>query len=246
MLSILGESVNTIFLLVPILFRWYRVSRWRHSVPSVSSLGSISQIKFFGDSAALKITEDISVPSSIVITASQDNQTDISIDVAAGKSASIAGSISNGIGSSFTQNFIKKGGGTLLLSGSNTFEGIAVINDGILAVSSEDAFGSAAGLDFTNGTLKIVEDSVFPSSLGVGVAGSSPAVFSIDVDENKSASFAGVFSDIGSPIGSLAKLGLGSLTLTGDNTYTGSTTLFDGAGCRDANGNAREFRKYLF
>ena len=126
----------------------------------------------------------------------------------------------------YPQNFSKQGEETLNVLGSSTFERKQGLSKGLF-VSSEAALQSASLLVFENGGLKIVGYAVFPSGLDVtGV--DSPTTFAIVVAESKNVSFAGIFSDGAGGVGSLSKAGLGTLSLTGANTFTGSTILLDG------------------
>lgn len=128
-------------------------------------------------------------------------------------------------------------GGTWAVSGNNTFTGNMTINFGAKASIQSDAnLGSATGTGkFTiAGTLICTEDLTLNTARGI-YAGSPTAAGNaiIEVAESKTVIHNGVISDNlgGSAIGadSLTKFGLGTLSLGAANTYTGTTTVFEGA-----------------
>lgn len=90
------------------------------------------------------------------------------------------------------------GSGTLVLTGNNTYAGITTIASGTLQLGDGGTSGSVAGSVMDNGAL------VFNRSDDLG--------------------FAGVISGTGS----LTKLGANTLTFTGNNSYTGTTTITGG------------------
>ena len=111
----------------------------------------------------------------------------------------------------------KLGPGTLVLSGNNTYVGGTIINAGALAISSDANLGAAGGgLTFNGGTLRLLNNVITdrPVTLNAGA-----------VDTN------GHDGTLGGQIigpGSLTKFGLGTLTLTGNNTYSGGTVIAAG------------------
>ena len=90
------------------------------------------------------------------------------------------------------------GAGTLILTANNTYTGLTTISAGTLQIGNNTATGSIAGNVVDHGAL----------------------VF------NRSDEFA--YDGAISGNGTLTKLGIGILTLTGDNTYTGLTTISAG------------------
>ena len=116
-------------------------------------------------------------------------------------------------------SFTKRGSGTLVLSGVNTYSGGTVLSEGVLSISSSRGLGaSQSALDLDGGTLKVTSSvsssrSFFLSSRGI-----------IDIDPNQTYAISGRLSGVGN----LEKRGSGTLTLSGINTYSGGSTLLGG------------------
>ncbi len=115
--------------------------------------------------------------------------------VASGQTGTLAGVLSDG-----TQpgDIVKTGGGTLVLTGDNTYSGGTTVSAGTLQLGSGGTTGSIVGNVTDNATL------VFNRADDV--------------------TFAGAISGSGA----LVQAGPGTLTLTGANTYTGGTTVSAG------------------
>ncbi|WP_420104009.1 autotransporter outer membrane beta-barrel domain-containing protein [Bosea sp. (in: a-proteobacteria)] len=97
-----------------------------------------------------------------------------------------------------TGSVSKNGTGTLTLTGTNTYTGGTTINAGALRIGDGGTSGSITGDVVNNGTLAFVRSD--------------------------SISFGGTISGTGG----LGKGGVGTLTLTGGNTFTGGTVIVDG------------------
>ncbi|GAB1582842.1 autotransporter-associated beta strand repeat-containing protein [Phyllobacterium phragmitis] len=124
----------------------------------------------------------------------------------------------------------KVGGGTLTLSGANTFSGGLTVNGGTVAAGAADAFSSGlltvaggatadlAGFDQTvSGLASSGTTGTASVKLGAGT-------LTVDQTTGTSSSFAGVISGTGG----LTKASAGTLTLSGANSYTGATTVSGG------------------
>ncbi|KXO75887.1 autotransporter-associated beta strand repeat-containing protein [Brucella anthropi] len=117
-----------------------------------------------------------------------------------------------------TGKLTKAGNGTLTLSHANTYTGGTEISGGILSVSTDGNLGDASGdLTFDGGTLQL--DSAFNSARLVHLTGAG----TIDTHGNNAA-FSGIFDGTGK----LTKAGDGTLTLSGQNTYSGGTDITGG------------------
>lgn len=112
----------------------------------------------------------------------------------------------------------KTGAGTWVLTGNNSYTGGTFLNGGTLAVANDGNLGAAAGaLTFNGGTLE--NTSAFTTSRGVTL-NAGGGTFQTDADLTVSSAIGGA--------GALTKTGAGSLVLTGDNLYTGGTTISAG------------------
>ena len=123
------------------------------------------------------------------------------------------GGIVSGVGS-----LEQRGSGTLTLTAANTYQGGTVLDAGTLSVSGDANLGAAAGaLTFDGGTLQ--NTAAFGTSRNVllMVGGGT---FLTDADLLVSGQISGP--------GALTKQGVATLTLTGNNTYTGGTTISAG------------------
>ncbi|WP_192871722.1 beta strand repeat-containing protein, partial [Variovorax sp. JS1663] len=113
---------------------------------------------------------------------------------------------------------VKAGTGTLTLTGTNRYRGGTQIDAGTLAVSADANLGRASGaLSFNGGTLRTTGAFTTARSIVLDAGGGT-----LQTDADLTA------SGIVSGVGALAKTGAGTLTLTGENTYSGGTDLKEG------------------
>ena len=125
----------------------------------------------------------------------------------------------SGASAASSGSLTKTGPGTLALAGTHAYTGETAITGGTLAIGSGGSGGSI-------GTTS-------------GVALSNNATIAFNQSSNQSSSAA--FSPVISGTGSLVKNGTGALTVSGDNTFVGSTTVSGGTlvmGHANALGNA--------
>ncbi len=112
---------------------------------------------------------------------------------------------------------VKVGSGTLTLAGSNSYSGGTSFNGGIVAVTSDANLGTGP-LSFNGGTLQaggITSSKAITLNAGGGTFSGSTGTTS---------SLTGAISGVGA----FTKSGNGILTLSGNNTYSGSTTVSAG------------------
>jgi autotransporter-associated beta strand protein len=118
---------------------------------------------------------------------------------------------------------------TLVLSGDNTYTGGTNFGSGVIAVSKDGNLGApVGGLNFSGGTLQYLAS--FDTAREIVL--NSPTFTGSTFDTN---GFSGTLSGTISGPGVLTKGGLGTLTLSGTNTYSGPTTV--NAGTLDITGS---------
>ncbi|HSR78162.1 MAG TPA: autotransporter-associated beta strand repeat-containing protein [Xanthobacteraceae bacterium] len=127
----------------------------------------------------------------------------------------------NGLGATFSGvlsgggGLAKAGAGTLTLSGANTYAGGTALNAGTLAVGSNTALGAGA-LTFASGT------TLQSAANGLLLTNAMTLNGADTVDTQANAL---TLSGNIDGTGALTKVGTGTLTLSGANTYAGGTAL---------------------
>ncbi|WP_455958384.1 autotransporter-associated beta strand repeat-containing protein [Methylorubrum aminovorans] len=116
----------------------------------------------------------------------------------------------------------KLGAGTLTLTGANTYTGGTTFAGGVVTAGSAGALGATGPLNFTGGTLQYSAANTTDYSSRFNAADGQ--FYNIDTN-GQAVTFASALTSTG---GSLTKLGVGTLTLAGANTYTGTTTITAG------------------
>ncbi|MGJ3244036.1 MAG: autotransporter-associated beta strand repeat-containing protein [Opitutales bacterium] len=150
------------------------------------------------------------------------------IDVTAGESLTYGGVMDGGIGA-----FEKRGDGTLILSGTNTYAGATAITGGTLQVSADANLGAAPGtatpdhLVFDGGTLNTTSTVTLDANRGVRL---DTGGGTFDTDGATTLTVDGIIAGNGS----LTKQGAGTLVLAATNTFTGSTSVTGGTLQADA------------
>ena len=124
-------------------------------------------------------------------------------------------------------DLIKNGSGILTLSGINTYTASTTINAGTISISADSGLGAAPGsataghLTLNGGTLESTADFTLNSNRGIALGASNGI---IDVNSGTTLTYGGIMAGSGT----LTKEDSGTLTLSGVNTYTGSTTINGG------------------
>jgi autotransporter-associated beta strand protein len=113
----------------------------------------------------------------------------------------------------------KTGNGLVILSGNNSYSGGTTFLAGTLRANHANALGTSGNLVFTGGTLQHTSNNT--TDYAARIKNSTSAV-SIDTN-NQSVTYSGVIDSSNS--GGLSKSGGGTLTLSGNNAYTGTNTL---------------------
>ncbi len=135
-------------------------------------------------------------------------ETSGTISVDDGTTLTISGTASS------TGGFNKSGLGSLVLSGDNTYSGDTTLLEGTLTLAHKNGAGSGTIAISDGATLGL--NSSISASNNITLAGTS----TINIDSGT-----GTLSGILSSTGNLEKNGSGILSLSGDNTYSGGTTL---------------------
>ncbi len=140
------------------------------------------------------------------------------------------------------------GGGVLTLGGLNTYKGATTVSSGTLQAGiaqsgATGAFGNNSAVILANTAGVTLSLNGFSEQIGSLTGGgatggnvtdgtsNTSATLTVGGDNTSPAAFAGVISDAtggGTGLTSLTKIGTGTLTFTGANTYTGLTTISAG------------------
>ena len=139
-----------------------------------------------------------------------------------GTGGSFAGAIEDHATGTGTLALDKIGTGTLTLAGSNTFTGLTSLSGGVLNLGSSGALGGGGNITFSGGTLQYSSANTDDYS---GKIVSSTGAISVDTN-GQTVTYASGLAN--SNTGGLTKLGLGTLTLTGSNAYSGGTLIAAG------------------
>ena len=148
-----------------------------------------------------------------------------------GNNITIAQTLQHGGSGATDGGLVFQGAGTTILSGTNSYNGGTTINAGVLQLGNASALGAATGsLTVTSGTLDLHGFSPTAGDLAGGAAGvitSLNGLSTLTVGTANSTTYSGTIVN-GSGTVALVKNGGGSLTLLGNNTYTGLTTVNGG------------------
>lgn len=175
----------------------------------------------------LTVAAGIAANESATINAPTILETSETFSVAAGKILTFNGVIS-GTGNKLT----KTGSGTLLLNSAPTFDGGLDINGGTVKAGGINTLPAAGAITLGNVTGVVLDlggaNQVISALAGGGAAGGlvSLGTATLTVGDASSTSFDGIISGT---TGSIVKQGTGTLTLTGANTFGGTTTISTGA-----------------
>ncbi|MDY0883560.1 autotransporter domain-containing protein [Dongia soli] len=134
-----------------------------------------------------------------------------------------------GSGGGNSVGIIKAGAGMLTLNGTNTYTGGTTVNAGTVAVGNNAALGTGA-VTINGGGLQANDDVTLGNAVSLNTVGT--------VDTNgHDMTLSGDIAEVTAGAGGLIKDGAGSLTLGGNISYTGQTTIEKGTLGIDASGN---------
>uniref|UniRef100_UPI003A8D4786 DUF4347 domain-containing protein n=1 Tax=Marinomonas shanghaiensis TaxID=2202418 RepID=UPI003A8D4786 len=129
------------------------------------------------------------------------------------------------ISSTNTSGITKVGSGTLALSGANTYTGATTVSAGKLLLQGGSAIADSSAVTISSGAeLELRDnDEAVGSVAGAGTLTLNGGTLTVG-GNNNSTTFSGVIQDSGG----LTKIGTGTLTLSGSNTYAGATDVLAG------------------
>lgn len=135
-----------------------------------------------------------------------------------------------GASTNTTGNLVKTGAGTLILGGNNLHTGTTIVAAGLIKIAAAERISNAGSLD-VNGTFDLGGfNETIGSFSGTGIVTSSASgniIFSVGTTVNTV--YAGVVQNGTATSLALTKNGTGTLTLSGNNSYSGKTTINAGA-----------------
>ena len=143
-------------------------------------------------------------------------------------STTFSGIIQDGVG---VTGLTKVGAGTFTLSGANTYTGVTTISAGTLQAGATNAFAQSSAHTVASGAFMDLFgfNQTIGSLAGAGtVTNAGAAAAALTTGGNAtSTTFSGIIQD-GVGVTGLTKVGAGTFTLSGANTYTGVTTISAG------------------
>ena len=143
------------------------------------------------------------------------------LTVGGGGNTTLSGALSNGSAGG-ALGVTKMGSGALTLLGANSYSGATTLSEGTLALGHGSALGGGGSIVFSGGVLQFGPADTSDYASRILDSGSA-----ITLDTNgQNVTFNGDLSS--SNTRGLTKLGTGVLTLSGSNTYTGTTTISGG------------------
>ncbi|OLI96098.1 autotransporter-associated beta strand repeat-containing protein [Xanthomonas oryzae] len=152
---------------------------------------------------ALNVTGASNLSTTAPLTVANDISLAAALNLPSTQALTLTGAIS-GAGS-----LIKNGTTTLSLTATNSYSGGTSLTAGTIAVGADNALGT--------GTLAVLGNSVLSNAVAVALANDIALGAALTVDNAADMLASGAISGSGD----LIKTGLGTLTLSGNNSYTG-------------------------
>jgi autotransporter-associated beta strand protein len=178
------------------------------SISDDANLGAASGALVFHD-GALQVTADTSSSRTTLLAGPRGTIETAGQSTTFGLSGVIGGS----------GQLVKSGDGTLVLSGENAYSGGTLIRSGTLSISADANLGAPSGnVTISGGTLRTTATIASARSIDLDTSGT------IETANQSLFLHEGTITG-----GALSKSGDGLLLLTGTNTYSGGTTIAQGA-----------------
>jgi fibronectin-binding autotransporter adhesin len=190
--------------------------------------GSTGKVQLFGNSmTVVGLTSNVLVGTPIVESGSGTAGTD-TLTVGNAVDNVFAGILQNG--GTRVLALTKTGTGILTLSGLNTYTGLTTVNAGTLALGVTNALGGGGALT-VDGATAIFDISIFNNSLGTIILANGGSIVGTSGVLTSSATYdfrSGLVSaNLAGGLG-LTKTTSGVVVISGNNTYTGVTTVSAG------------------
>ncbi|MES2594756.1 MAG: autotransporter-associated beta strand repeat-containing protein [Verrucomicrobiota bacterium] len=123
---------------------------------------------------------------------------------------------------------VKTGAGTLVLGGNNSYTGATTINAGTLAIAANERISDTSALIIASGATFNLDDAVETvgslSGAGSITLGTEDTAALTTGGDGTSTTFSGAITGLGD----FSKIGAGTQTLTGANTFTGAVEIDGG------------------
>ncbi|MCE9609222.1 MAG: autotransporter-associated beta strand repeat-containing protein [Chthoniobacter sp.] len=168
------------------------------------------------------------IDGSGTITSSAAGTTGTALFNLGTNSKTFSGNIVDGASAGKVAITLTSGTGTWTVSGNNTYSGATKVSSGILQAGSTSAFSANSAYTVASGKTLALNDynNAIGSLTGAGnVTFGAATLLTIGNDNTSPAAFTGTLSGAS---GGLAKIGNGTLTLSGNNSYGGTTTVSGG------------------
>ncbi len=170
---------------------------------------------------AVQQVGSIAGPSGAIVTNSSTTATG-TLDIAPTTgTVTYNGTIQDGPSEQVAVQIGGAAGTVVALAGTNNYTGGTILSGGTLSLTTAGGIGTGS-ISFSGGTLQFT--SVNTTDYSAQFSSAANQAYSIDTN-NQSVAFGSSLSSSG---GTLTKLGLGTLTLTTANSYTGATTISAG------------------
>ena len=183
--------------------------------------------------------ETLTVNGGTIATSTGTSSFAGNVVLGANSTVNVAGSqlTLSGVVSGANRGIDKQNAGTLVLAGANTYSGATNINGGTLRASATNRIADASAVTVASGA--VFDLNNFSDTIG-SLAGAGNVTLGSATLTAGGNGTSTTYSGVVSGTGGLAKAGAGAMTLSGANTYTGTTAI--NAGTLRAVGRQRDRR----
>jgi len=187
---------------------------------------SVGHDNALGSGTFTVLESTLDIQDGITVSNATDLQADLDINVNAGATGTHAGDIS----STGAFGINKIGGGTLILSGANTYSGGTGVTAGVLRAGAANTFAANSSHSVAAGATLDLNN--FAQTIG-SLAGAGNVMLGLARltvgGDNQSTLFAGTVSgSAAAGSDAFVKVGTGTLTFSGNNIYSGQTVVSGG------------------